>query len=127
MSEYVLDASALLALLNNERGTEYVEQILPNAVISAVNVAEVISRLSILGMPQNEIQEIFSLLKLEVIPYDLNQAYQTGFFYPNTRTWGLSLGDRACLALAHTLGAIAVTADQAWREVDIPVKIKLIR
>lgn len=101
MSKYVLDASALLALLNAEEGAESVEQFLPDAMISTVNFAEVVGRLSAVGMPENEIREVISILALEIVPLDDEGAFDAEFLYPQTKTPGLSLRDRACLALAQ--------------------------
>ena len=127
MSKYVLDASALLALLNAEEGAESVQQFLPDAVISTVNFAEVVSRLSAVGMPENEISEVLSILALVLVPFDEEQAFQAGFLYPQTKALGLSLGDRACLALARTLGLPSITADQVWSKLEIGTSVKLIR
>ena len=127
MSDYVLDASALLALLNAEDGAELVGDLLPDAVVSAVNLAEVVARLTEIGMPQGEIREALALLGLQVVPFDEAQGYLAGLFYPQGKRIGLSLGDRACLALAQAMEATAVTADQAWGGLDIGVEIQLIR
>lgn len=124
---YILDASALLALLNSEKGTDLVQGLLPDAVISAVNLAEVVTRLSAVGMPEKEIRETLSLLGLETIPFTEEQAFQAGLLFLRTQPFGLSLGDRACLILAQTAAAIAVTADRMWEELDIQVGIKSIR
>jgi PIN domain nuclease of toxin-antitoxin system len=127
VSDYVLDASALLALLNAEKGADLVQGFLVNATISTVNLAEVVTRLSAVGMPENEIRGSLSLLGLEAIPFDEEQAFLVGLLYAPTQPFGLSLGDRACLALAQATAATAVTADRAWEGLDIEVGIKLIR
>jgi PIN domain nuclease of toxin-antitoxin system len=123
----VLDASALLALLNSEEGTGLVQELLPRSVISTVNLAEVVTRLSILGMPEGEIREALTVLGLEIIPFDEEQAFRAGLLSAYTQPLGLSLGDRACLALALTTHAIALTADRGWKKLDIGVEISLIR
>ena len=127
MSSYVLDASALLALLNAEEGAVLVQDLLPDAIISTVNLAEVITRLSAFGMPEAEIRDSLSLLGLEIADFDLELAFQTGLLYSLTRPLGLSLGDRACLALARMSHATAVTADRAWKDGNVSIEIKLIR
>jgi ribonuclease VapC len=127
MSKVVLDASALLALLNAEKGAEVVQELLPEAIISTVNLAEVVTRLSAVGMPDNEIRGTLSLLGLEMMVFDEEQAFLAGLLVSNTHSFGLSLGDRACLALAEVAHATAVTADQAWEGLDIGVEIRLIR
>lgn len=127
MSEVVLDASALLALLNAESGAQLVEDVLPESVISAVNLAEVVTRLSAVGMPEGEVRDALRLLGLRTIPFDEQQAFQAGLLYSHTAALGLSLGDRACLALARRTAATALTADRAWAELDLGLEIKLIR
>jgi ribonuclease VapC len=127
VSEYVLDASALLALLNAEKGAEAVQDMLPRAMLSAVNLAEAVSRLAAAGMPEDEIGEALALLGLEEVAFDAEQAFQAGLLFPRTQSVGLSLGDRACLSLAKISAASAVTADRAWQGLDIGVKIILIR
>lgn len=127
MSKYVLDASAILALLNDESGAEMVEELLSVAIISAVNYAEVVARLSLLGMPENEIREVLGMLGLGIISFDEGLAFQTGALAIAAKQYGLSLGDRACLALAIKTGYSAVTADKAWQELNLGVDIRLIR
>ena len=126
MSDWVLDASAVLALLNAESGAEAVQALLP-ASISSVNLTEVVSRLVSYGMPENEVRGALSLLALEIVPFDENQAYLAGLMVSLTRSHELSLGDRACLALAQRQGATAVTADQTWIGLGIGAKIQMIR
>ena len=127
MSEYVLDASALLALLNAEKGADLVQGLLPQSVISTVNLAEVVARLSAVGMPEDQIRDVLAYLGLEITPFDEEQAFQSGLLYKQTQPLGLSLGDRACLALAQITDATAVTSDRAWKDLDIGVGLKLIR
>lgn len=127
MSKYVLDASALLALLNNEAGVDVVREILPDAIISAVNFSEVIAWLTRLQIPEEEVSDILDVLGLTIIPFDTELAYKTGQLAEITKSLGLSLGDRACLALAIKLNAIAVTADKIWGNLGNMVQIKMIR
>ena len=127
MSKYVLDASALLALLNNETGVDVVREILPDAIISAVNFSEVIAWLTRLQIPEDEVSDILDVLGLTIIPFDTELAYKTGQMAEMTKSLGLSLGDRACLALAIKLKATAVTADKVWGNLGNMVQIKMIR
>ena len=127
MNNCVLDASAILALLNDESGAGMVQELLPVAIISAVNYAEVVTRLSLLGMPENEIHEALDMLGLAIIPFDEGLSFQTGALALATKPYGLSLGDRACLALALKTGYSAVTSDRVWQELDIGVDVKVIR
>jgi len=92
-----------------------------------VNLAEVVTRLSILGMPEGEVREALTVLGLEIIAFDEEQAFRAGLLSAYTQPLGLSLGDRACLALALTTHATALTADRVWKDLDIGVEIKLIR
>ncbi len=127
MSKAVLDASALLALLNQEEGAERVAPFLSDAVISTVNLAEVVTRLALAGMPETAIRETLAFLPLESVPFDVGQAVEVGLLAPTTKPSGLSLSDRACLVLARRLNATAVTADQAWVDIDAGVAVELIR
>lgn len=123
----VLDASALLALLDGEPGQETVAPLIPGAVIGTVNLAEVVGKLAERGMLEAEIREALDGLALGVQPVDEAIAYATGMLRPATREYGLSLGDRACLALAATLGLPAYTADRVWAELDLDIQVRLIR
>ena len=128
-SRVVLDASAVLALIFAEPGGDQVEEHLPGAARSAVNIAEVATRLLARGMPEDTISTIIGSLQLSIRPFDHQQAMATARLHPTTRSAGLSLGDRACLALAGTLQCPALTTDQAWNAVanDIGVTVRMIR
>jgi len=123
----VLDASALLALLNSEPGSRIVEESLSSAAVSAVNLSEVVSKLSERGMPEAEVRTALEGLGLDVRPFDTAMAYSAGTLRPATRGLGLSLGDRACLALGLSLSAPVLTTDRSWRKLKIGVKIRAIR
>ncbi len=127
MSDVVLDASALLTVLNGEPGSERVIEALPASVIGAVNLAEVASKLQERGMPDDRIRATFDALELAVMPLEGELAIETGLMRVATRAAGLSLGDRACLALARALDAVALTTDRAWQNLDIGIKIELVR
>ena len=127
MNKCVLDASAILALLNDETGAGMVQELLPVAIVSAVNYAEVVTRLSLLGMPENEIHQALDILGLTIIPLDEDLSFRTGSLGIVTKQYGLSLGDRACLALALKTGYSAVTSDRVWQDLNIEVDIKVIR
>jgi PIN domain nuclease of toxin-antitoxin system len=104
-----------------------VQKLLQGAIISAVNYAEVVTRLSVLGMPENEILEALEILGLEIIPFDEEQSFRAGILVNVTRPYGLSLGDRACLALALKSRLPAVTSDRAWQDVKAGLDVRLIR
>lgn len=124
---YVLDASALLAAMLQERGAQHVQDRLVDARIGAVNLSEVVAKLQERGVPDDVVEESLAELNLIIVPFDAEQAVMAGKLRRDTRAAGLSLGDRACLALAAMLGAIAITTDSAWRNLTLPVEIELAR
>lgn len=124
---HVLDASALLAVLFDEPGADAVEAILPGARMSAVNLSEVVAKLSDLGLDRGDILKDLSELDLVICDLDRSQAEFAGLLRRTTRQAGLSLGDRACLALAASLNAIAVTADRAWGDLEVGVQVQVVR
>jgi PIN domain nuclease of toxin-antitoxin system len=124
----VLDASALIALMYQESGSAVVEQAIDEgAAISTVNVAEVAAKLNDAGMDDDAVREALDALDIEVHTFDRVQAYRSGLMRAQTKSSGLSLGDRACLALAAELGLPAVTADRAWAGLAVGVTIRVIR
>jgi len=125
--EVVIDASALLALLNAEPGAEVVAEALPKGVISTVNLSEVVAKLCDAGMPEKAIHRALQPLGLEIVPFDEEQAYQAGLLRVATQDMGASLGDRACLGLAKMLGATVLTADRTWAGLSVGATIKVIR
>ena len=127
MASVVLDASAILALLNAEPGSRVVEESLPEAAVSAVNLSEVIAKLSERGMPEAAIRLALEGLGIEVHPFDAVAAFAAGRLRPATRRLGLSMGDRACLALGLSLSAPVLTADGSWKTLKVGVRVRLIR
>ncbi len=124
MSKCVLDASAVLALLNDEPGGDRVESALDEAVISAVNLAEVLTKLIDAGMPEDEARQSFDLLGIEVIDFNKQQAETAASLRSATRKKGLSLGDRCCLALGLQMGVEVVTAEREWAKLKVcPVTV----
>lgn len=123
----VLDASALLALLWSEPGSEAVASVLDDAAMSAVNWAEVVSKLQDRGIDLREVRPLLSELSIEVLPFDKEQASAAGELRLQTKHLGLSIGDRACLALAAQLGAAAYTADRSWANLELGVTVNTVR
>ena len=117
MNEAVLDSSAVLAVLQSEPGANLVLATLPGALVSTVNLAEVVTKLTMSGMPAFEARLSVEGLGVDIIEFTLEQAELTGGLRPITAKTGLSLGDRACLALAQTHGATALTTDRSWKKV----------
>lgn len=123
----VLDASALIASINEEKGAEKIDNHLPNAMISSVNLTEVASYHVRKGMPMDEFSELLKDLSLNVIEYNEEQALLAAALLPKTSPRGLSLGDRACIALAMTQNLPVLTSDKAWKLLDLDVKIEVFR
>ena len=130
MNRIVLDASALLAVLHDEPGAEIFNRqldLLENAVVSAVNVAEAHGKLVALGIAADDAWEAVIAPAHEIVVFDAQQARIVGGLQRQTRTIGLSLGDRACLALGIVLKAPVYTADRAWKGLRLGMPIHVIR
>ena len=127
MAKIVLDASALLAYIHGEPGAERVAAVLDEAVISAVNLAEAVTKLVLTTGSTDRTLRLIAEAEVDVADFDQRLAQETGALAAVTRARGLSLGDRACLALARREQATAMTADHAWSNLDIGVEVQLIR
>jgi ribonuclease VapC len=128
MNRIVLDASAILAVINGELGAEKLTPtLLAHAVGSAVNLAEVQTKLVTRGWNSEEAWEDATSPVREILPFDDEQARMAGDLASQTRPLGLSLGDRACLALGMALKAPVYTADRTWKKVRVGVRVHLIR
>lgn len=123
----IVDTSALLAVLKEEPGAELVYPHLPYAVISSVNLIEAASYLVGQGLSLEETSHIIQDLSLDIAAHDMQQAFIAASLLPHTKSKGLSLGDRACLALALHRNLPVFTADKVWASLDIGVDIRLIR
>lgn len=128
MNRVILDASALLALINNEKGAEKVEPLIGRAVMSSVNVTEVAGKVyEILGNEEQCKLAIEPFIS-SIIAFDKVQCYIAASLKSQTKHKGLSLGDCACLAAALHMGLPVYTADKVWAELNIPnIEIHLIR
>ena len=122
----VADASAVIALLVDEPFTRFEPQRLVTASISAVNLSEVLARLLQLGVPESAADGAVAGLDLQIVAFDDKQARTTARLREVTRHAGLSLADRACLALGLHLNAPVVTADRVWAAIEVGVEIVLI-
>ena len=127
MSEIVLDASAVLAWIKDEPGHQQVEDVLPEALISAVNLSEVMAKLVERGIPEPQAISTLEELNLEVVPFDTHLALRTGALRSLTKPLGLSLGDRACIALGMHLALPVMTAERNWQSLSLPIPIQVIR
>jgi ribonuclease VapC len=123
----VLDTSALLAALWGEPGSDRVDRVVGTARVSAVNLSELVAKLVDRGASEADIDSVLDDLGVTVVPMDERQARIAGLMRRTTRSAGLSLGDRACLALALMDGLPVLTTDRVWASLDIGVKVEVIR
>ncbi len=126
-NKVLLDASALLAVLHSEAGAEVVEEALEEAAMSTVNWSEVYQRWVARGVDVGGLRADVEALGLDILPFTVDDAEQAAELSTATRQLGLSLGDRACLALARRLALPALTADRAWLDLDIGIDVRPIR
>ena len=121
----VLDASALLAWLQLESGAEKVT--LEGAIINSVNWSEVLQKARQNGVKVEDMREELEALGLRLQAFSLEEAEKAAELYTTTKAYGLSLGDRACLATALLSGGVAVTAEQVWEKLEHGGAVRLIR
>jgi ribonuclease VapC len=126
-SGVVIDASAALAYVLREPGGERVLDRMTGAAISAANWAEVVEKAITADVDIGRLRASFEVLGASVLPVDAGQAEYAAHLRGPTRSQGLSLADRICFALAVDLGMPVLTADQAWKDLDIGVEVRLIR
>ena len=126
MSDLVLDASALIAMLNEEPGGARVADVIASSRISTVNYAEVVSHYVRFGMPEREVDAMLDPLPMTIVPADKALAQLAGRLRAVTADAGLSLGDRFCLALAIRDGLPAWTADKVWRTIADVAKAEVV-
>jgi PIN domain nuclease of toxin-antitoxin system len=127
MNRVVFDASALLISINQEPGHQAVAAIADAIVMSSVNLAEVVTKLALQGSPASVIEAIVDAYHVDVVAFDRLGAMLTGSLVQKTRQLGLSLADRACLALGMILKLPVVTADRAWGRLDLDLDIRVVR
>lgn len=127
MIKNVLDASAVLAVLNGERGEKKVVPLLAESAISTVNLTEATAKLLEAGMGEANARLAVAVLGIgETVDFTEDLAWEAARLRPLTKQYGLSLGDRACLALSIKLKVPAVTADKEWSKLKL-CKVILIR
>jgi PIN domain nuclease of toxin-antitoxin system len=128
VTEWVLDASAVLAFLVGEPGGDRLDQLPPeDCALGAVNLAEVVSKLVERGLARGEVDDLLVDLRFVTVDFDRELAIVAGRLRAPTRRFGLSLGDRACLALGARLGLPVLTTDRRWTELDVGVEVIAIR
>ena len=123
----VLDASALLAYLQDEPGNEIVEKVLSESVISSVNWSEFVQKSMAAGVDVEGMLNDFQALGLKVESFTAEDGELTGKLWKQTKQAGLSLGDRACLSLGLRLDVSVLTCDRAWGAINLDLDIQLIR
>ena len=123
----VLDASALLAFLFQESGSQVVAGSLQSSCMSAVNLSEVLGRFARDGKDTRVIASWLQQLPIEIVPFTREEAIETAALRSTTDTLGRSLGDRACISLGLAKGLPILTADREWTKLSLPVEIRLIR
>jgi ribonuclease VapC len=123
----VVDASAVIAVVLREPGWAEAAEALPNARISTVNLSEMIAKLVDRGWERERAASRASVTGMIAVDFDTRQSVEAGWLRSATRSRGLSLGDRACLALAMAEGARVLTADRAWAGLDLGIEITVLR
>ena len=125
--QYVLDSSAVIALVRREQGWEKVQAALEHSVISAISLTESMTKLIRQGGEPRLVERLLKALDLEVIPWDEELAWASRDLCPLAWTNGISFADRACLALARHLDLAAMTADSEWTKPNHGVRVSLFR
>lgn len=123
----VLDTSALVAGMYREPGQDRVKAVVRDSLMSTVNLAEVLAVFMRDGFDRESTLAAVASLGIEFVPFSRSQAELSASLFVATRRLGLSLGDRACLALAIERGVPVMTADRAWADLDIGVTVTVIR
>ncbi len=123
----VLDASALLAYLQDEHGAGKVEKILHDSIISAVNWSEVVQKASARGVDVRGMRKELEALGVVIEPFTAEHGSAAGLLWKETSKHGLSLGDRACLCLALALNAPVLTSDRAWKKLKLDIDVTVLR
>lgn len=126
MTEFVLDASALMAMLRDEPGAKKVADAIANARMSVFNYAEVVSYFTYASMNPSDIDAMLDPLPIELVPADKDLARAAGHLRGLTAEAGLSLGDRFCLALGKRKGLPVWTANKEWERIARAVEVEVI-
>ncbi|HJD55783.1 MAG TPA: type II toxin-antitoxin system VapC family toxin [Rickettsia endosymbiont of Pyrocoelia pectoralis] len=128
MSKIIFDASALIALFAKEKGYLFIKEHMKDAVISSVNIAEVYKYcIEVRGLTQEEAKSLIKLLDIKIIDFCPDQALISATIIHKTKPYGLSLGDRACVALAIFKNYPILTCDKIWQKLDLSIKFIMAR
>ncbi|NRB10155.1 MAG: type II toxin-antitoxin system VapC family toxin [Rickettsiaceae bacterium] len=122
----LLDTSAVISILQKESGYKLVEEIIASSAISAVNFSELVAVLARSSIPEKDIDKIITDIVPEIIPFSEDIAINAGKLVNKTKEYGLSLGDRACLATGQYYGMEIYTADKAWLKLQKHIKSNII-
>jgi PIN domain nuclease of toxin-antitoxin system len=127
MTPLILDSSAIMAIVLDERGSDVAAGLAPGARLSSVNLAEIITKCIEKAVPPEIATTYIRQGHIEIVDFDADLAILSGNLFKQAKKGVLSLGDRACLATAIRLKGTAVTADRIWAELDLPCRVELIR
>jgi ribonuclease VapC len=127
MAKMVLDSSALIAFLSGEPGAQSAAESIPGALLCSVNLAEIFAVLMRRGETNARVRTIVALSQIEIVAFDAGLAEACGALVSRTRQHGLSLADCACLALGEREKLPVLTADRAWKEINLGLDVRLIR
>ncbi len=127
MTSVVLDTSAVIAFLRKEPGADLIAPILRGGCLSAVNYCEIIGKAKDIQIDPVVAASTLARLGLHTVPFDQTHALAAAALREPTRSLGLSLADRACLALGQLMDCPVFTADRRWKDAALPVDVRLIR
>jgi PIN domain nuclease of toxin-antitoxin system len=124
---HLLDTSAIITLLKKEPGYEILDEIIASSAMSVVNLTELVSMLTRSGVIDHEVDEVIKDIVPEILQFTEDIAIEAGKLIKHTKSYGLSLGDRACIATGIQHNMKIFTADKIWKELKLPVEIIIIR
>jgi PIN domain nuclease of toxin-antitoxin system len=124
---FIIDSSIVLAVLRNEQGGKRAGELALGAIMSSVNLAEVVTKCVEFEIDPNEAVQFIARRNIDIVEFRFEDGVLAGRLMAVAPKGRLSLGDRACLATAIRLDSTALTADRVWAELDLPCKVELIR
>jgi PIN domain nuclease of toxin-antitoxin system len=127
MSRVVIDTSVVMCALLREPGIERAKELSSSALMSSVNAAEVIAKCLERDIAEDLAHLFITSNAISIVDFVSEDALLTGQLWTRAPKGVLSLGDRACIATAVRLGAVAATADRIWADLDLPCPVELIR
>lgn len=128
MPKIVFDSSAIIALFAKEKGYEFIKKHMKDAVISSVNIAEVYKYcIEVQNLNEDDAKDLIKLLDIKIIDFNHEQALITATLVSKTKKYGISLGDRACIALAILGKYSVITCDSMWQKLDVGIEFIMAR